>query len=254
MKGRISTFLLFLTLSLNLPLTTFAQKGVKIGFIALPQNTWLINSTDWNSAQDLFNYKPSFGMAAGPVVGYNFTENFGARVNILYSLQGQRWTHINVDDEVVVNKTRLHYLKIPLMVGYNTNTQVAKVIFSVYVGYQMQFLMGAQFHNDDQSYVPDQSLYDNVLRYPKVNERFRRFDHGPVLNMGIDVKLTYNVMANIHFRADYGLSDVEDKNETITLIDKGIPYKESFYPEDRGKTSNITGGILFGLTYTFTDY
>ena len=79
-------------------------------------------------------------------------------------------------------------------------------------------------------------------------------DYGPVAEIGVDIKLTYNVMANIHLRADYGLSDAENKDAAYKFWDFGIPEDVRYWDETRPVTNNMTAGLVFGLTYTFTTY
>jgi len=254
MNIRNKAFLLGLAMPLLLAVELYAQKGLKIGFIALPQSTWLMNEVDWNAAKDDYNHELTFGMAAGPIFGYNFGENFGFRSNFMYSLQGQHYTSRNVDLELVTNKIRLHYLKVPVMFGFNTNTEFSKMIFSIYAGFQANLLMKAQYQNNDQSYISDPILWTNVLEYPSTYRQYKWLDYGPVADIGFDVKLTYNLMTNLHFRGEYGLGDAENKNATITKFENGVVFKEKFYDVNRPSTQNIVGGITIGITYTFTSY
>lgn len=254
MKIRHKSFLFGLATLLLLPGIMKAQKGVKIGLLALPQSTWLFNSDDWNAAKDIYDHKFTFGMAAGPIFGYNFSENFGFRTNFLYSLQGQHYHSRNAELELVTHKIRLHYVKMPIMFGFNTNTEFSKMIFSFYVGFQGNLLMRAQYQDNNQSFVADPSLDPTILDYPSSFRQYNWFDYGPVLDIGFDVKLTYNIMANLHLRAEYGLGDAENKGATITRIENGVVFRESFWPETRPATQNYVGGLTFGLTYTFTSY
>ena len=230
-----------------------AQKGLKIGFFALPQNTWLSNSDDWSAAKDVFTHKVTFGMAAGGTFGYNFTQHLGVRSNFIYSLQGQRWQSKNAKLDIVTHNKRMHYFKVPIMIGFNTNTKLSKIIFSMYGGFQGGLLVRARYYNDDQSYVPDVELFSDIIDWPSDYRQHQWYDYGPVGEIGVDVKLTYNVMANVRIRADYSLVDAENKNVTYRQIENGIPVVRKFYPETRPVTTNMTGGILFGVTWTLTE-
>ena len=122
-------FLLCFTLSFfNMGLVQ-AQQGLKLGVVGIPQSTWLINSDDIDANLDSYTYQTTWGMATGPMVGYNFNDNLGFRMNFLYSVQGQKHTSLNGLGDEVLHTTRLHYLKLPLTVGFNTNTEYNKYIF-----------------------------------------------------------------------------------------------------------------------------
>lgn len=235
------------------PSAANAQQGLKIGFSALPQTTWLLNKDEMDLPVDEFKYKTTFGMAAGPFMGYNFSDKFGFRLGFLYSVQGQN--HSSVDDSVTVNSFRkLHYLKMPLTIGLNSGTEFNKVIFFFHAGFQVSLLTSARHYDDDERYTPDELLNPNITDYPSTWETYKWWSYGPVVQTGIDVKLAYNVMANLHLRADYSLGDIENKDATYRLTTNGITNVVGYWPENRAVSNFITGGIMLGVTYTFTPY
>lgn len=253
MKGYFRA-LLAVTLMIGAMGSLQAQKGIKIGVVALPQTSWMLNSDDMEAPQDQFSYKTTFGMAAGPSFGYNFTDGFGFRMNFLFSSQGQRYKNINSEGTEVNHFRRLSYFKVPLFLSFNTRTDYTKLIFSANLGFQASVLTRAKYTNDDESYTPDEALLDNVTNYPTTYQRYAPFDFGPTASIGLDIKLTYNVMANIHLRGDYSLADAENKNAAYKFWSAGVPDDVRYYPESRPVTTNLTGGIMFGLTYTITSY
>jgi Outer membrane protein beta-barrel domain len=253
MKGYFRA-LLAVTLLISGLGSLHAQKGIKLGIVALPQTSWMLNSDDMDAPQDVFKYKTTFGMAAGPSFGYNFTDGFGFRMNFMFSSQGQRYTNLNSLGTEVNHFRRISYFKVPLFLSFNTRTDYAKLIFSFNAGFQASLLTRAKYTNDDESYTPDEALLDNVTNYPTTYQRYTPFEYGPVVDLGLDIKLTYNMMANIHLRGDYSLTDAENKNSAYKLWTSGIPDDVRYYPESRGVTNNLTGGIMFGLTYTITSY
>lgn len=253
MKGYFRA-LLAVTLMIGTMGSLQAQKGIKIGVVALPQTSWMLNSDDMDAPQDQFSYKTTFGMAAGPSFGYNFTDGFGFRMNFLFSSQGQRYKNLNSEGTEVNHFRRLSYFKVPLFLSFNTRTDYAKLIFSANLGFQASVLTRAKYTNDDESYTPDEALLDNVTNYPTTYQRYAPFDFGPTASIGLDIKLTYNMMANIHLRGDYSLADAENKNAAYKFWSAGVPDDVRYYPESRPVTTNLTGGIMFGLTYTITSY
>lgn len=233
----------------------FGQKGLKLGVVALPQTTWMLNKDDQSVPQDQFKYKPTFGMAAGPMVGYNFGDGIGFKLNFIYSAEGQKFTNYNSEGTLVNHTRRLNYMKIPLFISLNTGTEYSKLIFAADLGFQVNFLMRARYYNDDQSYTPDDILFNpNVRDYPNTYKQYAIFGFGPVASVGMDIKLAYNIMGNIRFRGDYTLSDAENKNAAYKLYTAGIPDDIRIWSEGRAMTHNLTGGIMLGITYTFTEY
>jgi len=174
MKGSLRLVLL-LMLCFCGTATVFGQKGIKIGFSAIPQTTWMLNKDDMEAPLDQFEYKTTFGMAAGPSFGYNFNDGLGFRMNFLYSAQGQRYSNLNSEGTTVTHNRRLNYFKIPLLFHFNTNSAYRKVIFTAEAGMQFNLLTRARYYNDDQSYTPDEALWDNVTDYPTTYQRYNRF-------------------------------------------------------------------------------
>lgn len=254
MKGKLTALILTLVAGMFSTSSLFAQEGLKMGIVAIPQSTWMINQQDMEAPLDQFDYQLSWGMAAGAMVGYNFNDHLGFRLNFLYSAQGQRYQAKNSLDSTINHVRRLNYLKVPLMIGFNTGTEFNKLVFSFHAGYQANVLINANYRNDDESYTPDEALWDDVTDYPTNYQRYSWLAHGPVVDFGLDIKLTYNVMANIHLRGDYTISDVENKNSAYKLWTNGIPDDVTFYPSDRGITNNLNAGLMIGLTYTFSSY
>lgn len=251
MKSLKGLLLLCFIVVLGSGQSLFAQKGLKIGVMALPQSTWMINMDDIDQPLDVYTYKRTWGMGAGPVVGYNLNDNFGFRMNFLYSVQGQKYTDINQYDEEITHTTRLHYLKVPFTLGFNTNTEFSKYIFYFHGGFQVGMLMKGKYYNDDQNYIPDPTFELQVQDYPNVWERYSFLDYGPVVETGLDIKLKYNLMANLHLRADYGLADAENKNAEYRITQQGETSTVKFWNQERAATNNLTAGLVIGITYTF---
>lgn len=254
MKGfsRAILGLLFLVSASGL---AFAQKGLKLGIVALPQTTWMLNDDDLTVPQDQFKYKTTFGMSAGPSVGYHFGDGIGVKVNFIYSAEGQKYTNYNSEGTLVNHTRRLNYMKVPLFISINSGTEIHKLIFAADLGFQANFLLRARYYNDDQSYTPDEILFNpNVRDYPSSYKQYSLFNYGPVAAVGVDIKLAYNIMGNIRLRGDYTLGDVENKDAAYKLYTNGIPDDVRIWGEDRPFTRNLTGGLMLGLTYTITDY
>lgn len=252
---RFSHLVLGLLIVLTATQVAFGQKGLKLGFVALPQTSWMLNKDDQAVPQDQFKYKTTFGMAAGPMVGYNFGDGIGFKLNFIYSAQGQKYSNFNSEGTLVNHTRRLNYMKLPLFLSFNTGTEFNKLIFAADLGFQVDFLLRARYYNDDQSYTPDEILWNpNVRDYPSTYKQYSLFNYGPVASVGMDIKLAYNIMGNIRLRGDYNLSDAENKNAAYKLYTNGIPDDIRVWDETRAATNNLTGGLMIGITYTFTEY
>ena len=254
MKNHCSVCILGLIILIFSSGTGLAQKGFTLGFKAIPHTTMMLNADDSDAPKDVFTYKRTWGMAGGPSFGYNFHDKFGVSADFLYSTQGQKSTYINSREEEVTQNTRLQYIKMPILFTFSTYNEFDKIMFSAGLGFQGSILTHARYYNDDQSYVPDVALFDNVSDYPNTYSQYNVLDYGPVVEAGINMKLKYNVMANLRLRADYSLADAENKDANYRITNAGSTNIVDIYNSERAKTTNVTAGLLIGITYIFAAY
>lgn len=233
----------------------YGQKGLKLGGFALPQTTFLFNADLSNLDED--EYRPELfgGMAGGIVFGYNFSDNFGFRLNAIYSQEGGRHSIRQDIDSRYYYVRRQEYLKLPLMIGINSSPVNRKVLFSFYGGVQLDILSKAYDYNDNPTYIPP--VPDNITHFPTTYETYEPINYSVVGDIGIDILLPpSNFALNLHLRGDYSLRDVEDKAETFRLTEGGSTRLENYWTNIRGTNSDsetfgLNVGILIGLTYTF---
>jgi hypothetical protein len=232
----------------------YAQQGLKIGAFVLPQNSMLLNADDAGLSDDAFQYELLGGMSGGLVAGYNPVEYFGIRLNVMYSQQGGKYSVRSGVETRDAYVTRLEYLKIPLMIGFNSGFTNNKLIFSLYGGVQAGFLSRAYTYNNSVAY--EAPLPENYTNFPTVSNRYERFDLSAVGDIGVDVALTYNMVLNLHLRGDYSLQDAEDKTQEFRITEGGATRNQKYWEWARGltknaETRNLTTGLLIGVTYTF---
>lgn len=244
----------FLAMCLMIGSTLYAQQGLKVGAFVLPQNSLLLNADDSGLSDDAFQYELLGGMAGGLALGYNPIEYFGIRLNVLYSQQGGKSSTRSGVESRDHYVTRLEYLKIPLMIGFNSGFTNNKLIFSLYGGVQAGFLNRAYTYNNSVAY--EAPLPENYTDFPTVSERYESFDLSAVGDIGLDIVLTYNMVLNLHLRGDYSLQDAEDKLETFRITEGGTTRYQKYWEWARGltknaETRNLTTGLLIGVTYTF---
>ena len=232
----------------------YAQQGLKIGGFVMPQAVFLLNDTDLALDDDAYQVEFLGGMAGGAVVGYNFNDFTGLRLNVLYAQEGGKYSSrrdIRSRNNFV---TRVEYLKIPLMVGFNTQPLDNKLMFTLYAGGQIGFLTRAFSYDDNPAYDP--GIPDNISNFPSTYETYKTFNYGLVGDLGVDVYLTSETVLNLHLRADYGLHDAEDKNASFLLTEGGTTTDTDYWTWRRagtggpGETNALNIGLKIGITYT----
>lgn len=229
-----------------------AQKGWKFGAFALPQYVTMRNSdekAEQSLDTDVFKYEKLWGMGAGIGIGYNPGQNFGMKLNLLYSHQGYRHSskHLALDNRYNF-VTRLDYLKIPFMMGIHTNYLDNKAVFSVSAGYQLDILLGGQAYDDVLEYQAPRPDY--ISRYPNgIYRAYCPLHHSIVGDVGLDFKLTDKLAFNLHLRGDYGPGDIENKEQTIRITQNGVTEDVRYWTVNRAPTHSINIGILTGISY-----
>ncbi|MEO0469927.1 MAG: outer membrane beta-barrel protein [Bacteroidota bacterium] len=246
---RLFTFLLFAALIAG-PL--MAQKGLRLGALLLPQAALLINDDDQSLDEDSYQLALAGGMAGGISADWHFAKFMGLQLNVLYSQQGGRFTtrrDINFRNNF---NTRIEYLKIPVMLSINSSPANRKVMFGMNLGASFNFRTRAWEYNDDPSF--ESPIPSNFSNFPTETERFDNFVVSLVGDIGVDVRLTYDLMMTLRLRADYIIQDVEDKNVTFRVTEGGSTQDIKYWDWARGSTRNaetfgLAGGLLIGVSY-----
>lgn len=134
-----------------------AQKGFNLSVKATPEFSFLLNKDD--NDNHLYNSKATFNTNFGIGAGYNFTEKLGVAIDVLYSMQGQKYKLSGREYDQKVN-----YIKVPLYFTYNSNP--AKLIsFSGKIGPQASFLSTSKLtYNNGKD-----SVGNTNARYEKGN-------------------------------------------------------------------------------------
>ncbi len=230
-----------------------AQKGLKLGFFALPQTSVLYNQDDMDLDDELYQLEVLPGMAGGLVFGYHFNDVFGFRMNAIYSQEGGRYSarrDFSTDDFFT---TRLEYLKVPVMLGFNTSPLFNKVMFAAYAGVQGNLLTRANTYYSNPAYLEPRPA--GAYRLPSTRDRYETLTYSAVLDLGMDVFLTRRAVFNLRLRGDLGLTDSENKAASYQFTEGGssgtAPYYEWLRGSDaKAETSPLNLGLLFGFTFT----
>lgn len=232
---------------------TFAQKGLKFGGFFLPQASVLYNADNFDLDEDLYQDEILPGMAGGLLFGYHFNDIIGVRLNVMYSQEGGRYSARRDFSGRDNFTTRLEYLKVPLMVGFNTDPLFNKIMFSAYAGIQANLLTKAFTYSSNPVYVAPTP--EGSYRVPATKDLYQWWTYSGVLDLGVDIFLTQKAVLNISFRGDVGLTDSEDKTATYQFRTGGSSGTNEYWDWARAdgataETFSVNAGILFGLTYT----
>jgi len=244
MRKFLSVFIVLLCFGLS---WAYAQKGWKLGFTASPMNSWLLNASDIDTFETVYKYRTTWGMQGGAVAGYNFSTRMGIMANLLYSVQGQRYsTNPSGLDRAVRNNISLYYVKLPVMLRWSTKP-IKKVVWSIYGGIQIAHLTKAKFFNDDYRFIPD----NPNVRYPKTRDLYNEWYYSLVGGFGADVRLTRQLYLNLNMRVENGIMDVEKKSAQYYERQFNRLVIRNYYPDGRPATALLTYGFNFGFTYHF---
>ena len=230
-----------------------AQKGLRVGIFAQPQWVRLQNPDDAALNEAVFDYEPLAGMAGGVRVGYHFTENLGIQLNVIYSLQGSRYS-AQTDGELRNQfTTRLEYIKLPLLLGFQTSS-VNTVVFSLYAGVQPSFLTRGYAYDDVRAY--GNSIPEDVSGFPTTFGAYEPVYISLVGEIGVDIVLSDEWRVGVHLRPEYGLTDAEDKDRAFQQLVNGNVTSVNYWnwlrgQNNRADTRHVVLGANIGVTYVF---
>jgi hypothetical protein len=213
----------------------FAQKGLEFGVRVMPQATGIINDDDFAEGDDL-NFSTTIHVAYGVHVGYNFSNNLGIQTGLLVSQQGQKYVDDSPTPATATSETRSNYLKIPLLLKFNTNPSK---------GAQFVGTLGVQFGllNSVDGFVNDENVSDDLeaVLGKEFKEAYNSSDLAAVLGLGARFRLSDKMQLGTHLRLDYSLSDIENKDFTIGVF--------NYWGTDRAASKNATVGLMLELNY-----
>ena len=259
-KNKIIIYVSIVTLIFVTVLKVDAQQ-FELGVRYNPEFTGLINKNDNNAGNKLdvtsnFGY---FSFGAGAI--FNFNNNFGLAVDILFSREGQRFkgnfngsapdaatyssvvnTQISLNNMVIagdyVAKAELNYIKLPIMFSL-TSDNTKLFFFTLLLGPQINFLEGvAQEVNDEDLDYPNSNI--------KPTDLYKTVTINGVLAFGGAYNITPNLVLSARLRFDYGFDDVE-KKDVMVSYSGAAPIR--FYSTGRQATHSITGGLMLGLDF-----
>lgn len=212
-KVLVSAIALFSIVSMN---SAVAQKGFSLSVKASPQFNWMNNTND--KPTSIYDRRSTFGASFGVGGQYNFTDHMGVGLDVLYSLQGQKY---HLDGEKYHQKN--DYVKVPLLFAF-TAGPLDKVAFYGKVGPQLSFLTNSKLDGD--------------LKRVETRDRFRNVTLGGAAAAGVQFALAKNISLNTGLRVDHDFTNVENNNNPV-------------YNSGTAVSHNSTLGLEVGLNYKF---
>lgn len=195
-----------------------AQQGFSVSVKATPQFSFLQNNDDNDNSA--IKKKATFNTNFGVGAGYNFTDNIGVGLDVLYSLQGEKSEVLGRE----INQ-KLEYVKVPVYFSYNTDPSKTVSLFGK-IGPQVSFLTNAKISGGEHT-----GSVEN-------KDRFEKATFGAMANAGVQFKLSQNIFLQTGLQFDYDFTNAEDKDYIG-------------YIPGRANTYNMTAGVQVGLKYRF---
>lgn len=243
--------LLFTIVLLFFATAALPQK-VQLGAYYLPQITSISNSIS-DKDDRIYENKLTFAGGGGLNLTYRFNSS-GIQTGLLYVSHNQKFISeyfVNRRANSVATyegKKRLDYLKVPLLFTYTYSPPSKKpstVSFTTFAGPQLGYLLKADGAVMIYQHGPDSDFYDLP---PASNSYYKKFIVDLVLGWGLNFRLNNHLAINTAIRADWSISDVENKGATTYDNQLSTYY---FGDPDRKKSHNASLGLLLGINYTF---
>jgi opacity protein-like surface antigen len=199
--------------------TANAQTGLYLGAQVAPQGTVMFNKDDVDD--DNMDIKAKTGVTFGIGGGYKFNKNMGVGLDLMYSMERQRYENHNVG-----YTQRLDYLKLPVYFTYNTNPS-HKVMFTAKAGPQLGIKLDSKVTDADWS----ETKVDN-------DDKYEDFTFGAMAGVGARMAVAKNLYVEAGVRFDGTFTNTENED-----------YKS--YTSGREKTYNFNAGFETGIKYFF---
>jgi hypothetical protein len=247
----ISAFVMLFLLLFNE--SAFAQNDFFLTVFGMPQRTFIYNKLEKNhtdlssisgdnGVKDIVKY-PSYTPCFGMSLKYSISKKIFLGYGMQYSLVQQGFGIYRISIGSYVNgKTRLTYLKIPLIFQYN---YLVKEKYRCFVSFGPQVSILISTLGAIPVYGQDSHFVDIV--HP--GGLYKSFTLDGYLTLGGEVKLRGKTFLFIQGVLDCSFTNVENKNY-YELVSNNATYKVFQYANaKRPATNNIILGISTGLTF-----
>ncbi len=238
-----------------------AAQNFELGLRYEPEFSVLMNKNDADAGPALENASHFTYINFGIGAVYNFNNNIGLAVDVLWSREGQAFkgnfngtppdrstyssvvaTQLFLNNEAIVGNyvalSELNFIKLPIMVSITTDN-TKPLFFTLLAGPQINFLynVAQEVDKTDHDY-PNSSITPTDL--------YKSVTLDGVIALGVGYNLSSHLVLSARFRFDYGFEDVENKDIMVSYY--GAPPVQ-FYSSDRQATHNATAGLQIGLDF-----
>lgn len=161
---------------------SIAQQGFSLSVKATPSFSFL-NADLLNSLNKETTFKSNFGVGAE----YNFTDNYGIGMDVLYSLQGQKYRVT-----ILEVQQKLSYVKVPIYFSYYADPNKTASFYGK-IGPQIGFLTSAR--------------YTGFGLKPNNKFMYKDVVIGAMANAGVQFRLSDQLFLQTGLYFDYDLSN-----------------------------------------------
>ena len=209
-KTLLTVFMLAAVIAANAQGFRFSVKGAY-------NSTWLFNK-NISDAGDELDYKSTFGAQFGVGALYNFTENAGIGIDLLFGSVNQKYTNRD-----------------PLFPG-SMETQAMLKTMDIPVFFRYTSDIGAYFEIGPQFSILNDGEFETPFGTQDISDDLESSYIAAMIGAGFDIGLTDNLYLTPGIRATYGFGDV---------------MKEPALAVDYEPTNALVVGIIVAFSYKF---
>ncbi len=256
-----------------------AQEGWQVGLIGGPQKTYMYNYDDWHEdngdGSSYWTVENNYGIRdicffKGLRLSYQWEEKLGIVSGVILSKQQQNYKQV-INNKVPFSSSKAYteiiYIRTPIILKFNfIKTDAVKLYIGI--GPQASFLIklmeyyhlfdvnahGYSLNTETKKYHEYYTNYQsyNIGVQIEDQKRYSVFTVDVIGNIGFRYSLSQRLLLELIFRADYGLTNMENaKNWSDTYKIGGLPLPDG---RKRRPTHNITYGLGVGISYNFGWY
>ena len=179
-----------------------------------------LNIANLSGVDDL---KAKAGLTVGAFMLYSFQEHFGISADMLYSMEGAKFTDLDINGNITTkteNDISLSYLRIPLLANVFFGEYGNHFRPKVSLGPSLGLLLSAK---NKFKRVTSTSAVDVITVEDKENvqNNFKGVDLGAVIGAGFNYRLAESVWWNFDLRYYIGATDINDR-PTVNYNSKTI--------------------------------